>query len=251
MNTFDPYFERIREYESSLKDRGGNLRTWFAEPDNDKPGGRRSSPLLLKENTAVELGGPLTASSRFMLWTENACLVSHRKITLIGPDPAEIKRGLLPFGQVIIVAGSSLNGQIRLEVERVLSVAEQIPGYMARSTGGKIWSRVSLEALDNGFSLRSLGASVVARLCAALPDILAAVELLFVTSSVEDVHKLERIGAQVRKLDHDLRRQRLTKTAESEYQCESAISCEVCPDNDVCNEIRQILTIRKKGKRIW
>jgi CO dehydrogenase/acetyl-CoA synthase beta subunit len=249
MNTFDPYFERIREYESSLKDHGGDIRSWFAEPDNTKPKGQRSSPLILKENTAVELGGPLTANSRFMLRTANASLVSHRKVTLIGPDIAQIRNGVYPFGQVIMVAGPSLNGQNRLKVERTLSVAEQIPGYMARSTGGKIWSRISLEALDSGFSLRSLGTSIVAHLAAALSDILTAVELLFVTSSVADVHEMEKIGAQVRKLDHDLRRQRLTKTGESEYQCEAEISCEVCPDNVVCNEIRQILTIRKKGKR--
>lgn len=232
-----------------MRDHGRNVCSWFVEPDNDKPKGQRSSTLILKENTAVELGGPLTASSRFMLWTANASLVAHRKITLLGSDLIEIRRGILPFGQVIMVAGSSLNGQNRLEVEKALSVAEQIPGYMVRSTGGKIWSRISLEAVDNGFSLRMLGNSIVANLSAALSDILTAVELLFVTSSVEDVHELERVGAQVRKLDHDLRRQRLTKTGESEYQCEAEISCEVCPDNVVCNEIRQILTIRKKGKR--
>jgi CO dehydrogenase/acetyl-CoA synthase beta subunit len=249
MNTFDPYFEQIKGYESNLSDRGAIVRTWFAELNRARPGGERSSPLILKENTAFELGGPLTASSRFILRAANASLVSHRKVTLIGPDLTEIRRGVLPFGQVIMVAGPFLDGQNRLKVERTLSVAEQIPGYMVRSIGGKIWSRVSFEAVDNGFSLQTLGSSIVAHLSAALSDVLTAAEVLFVTSSVADVYELERIGAQVRKLDHDLRRQRLIKTAESEYQCKSDISCEACPDNDVCNEIRRIYTIRKKGGR--
>jgi hypothetical protein len=73
-------------------------------------------------------------------------------------------------------------------------------------------------------------------------------EILFVTSSVEDVQNLEKIGAQVRKLSHDLRRERFKQITDGEYECESNISCDVCPDIEVCSEIRQILIIRKKGK---
>ena len=74
-----------------------------------------------------------------------------------------------------------------------------------------------------------------------------AAEILFVTSGLDDVIDLERIGSQVRKLSHDLRRQRLKLVADGIYECEAAVSCDVCPDNPVCAEIRQIVFIRKKG----
>jgi hypothetical protein len=75
-----------------------------------------------------------------------------------------------------------------------------------------------------------------------------AAEILFVTSSIEDVQGLESIGAQVRKLSHDLRRERIIQTANGELECETAISCDVCPDNEVCTEIRKLVTIRKKRR---
>ena len=247
MNPFDPYLMRMRDYENDLKNKGRSVRVWYTEPFSDQgevlppP----SSTLILKENTAVELGGPQTAGSTFMIWTEDVSLLTDGRITLAGPDIPETRGGALPFGQVTMVGGYALNKEIQYRLEREHTIAERIPGYMVRSTGGRIWSRVSREALDNEFSLRLLGTLILTRLRTRIPAI-AAAEILFVTSSVEDVQKLERIGAQVRKLSHDLRRERIKQTASGEYECEASVSCEVCPDNQVCAEIRNILTIRKK-----
>jgi len=201
----------------------------------------------------VELGGPQTAGSTFVMWTEDVSIVSDGRITLVGPDVVEAKGGRLPFGQVTLVGGLALSKEIHPRLEREQYAAERVPGYMVRSTGGRIWSRVSREALDGGFSLRLLGATIICHIRTKLPPVTAA-EILFVTSSVEDVQNLERIGAQVRKLSHDLRRERLKETAketaDGKYECESDISCEVCPDNEVCSEIREIVVIRKKAGRV-
>ncbi|MGB3128292.1 MAG: hypothetical protein WBC11_01065 [Dehalococcoidia bacterium] len=249
MNPFDPYFQRIRDYTKDLENSGSIVRGWFAEPSDNGKGitTQVTSPLILRENTAVELGGPLTAGSTFIIWTEDVSLISNGRVTLVGPDITEAKEDILPFGQVTLVGGPALSREIQSRLEREQYAAEQVPGYMARSTGGRIWSRVSCEALDNGFSLRLLGTAILRHIRAKLPPVTVA-EILFVTSSVEDVQNLEKIGAQVRKLSHDLRRERIKQTANGEYECESNISCEVCPDNDVCSEIRQILVIRKRGK---
>jgi len=248
MNPFDPYFERIREYENHLKNNGRSVRVWHARPFDNTEGTPQQtySPIVLKENTAVELGGPQTAGSTFMMWTEDVSLVSDGRITLVGPDVVEAKGGRLPFGQVMLAGGLALSKEIPPRLEREQYAAERVPGYMVRSTGGRIWSRVSYEALDNGFSLRLLGAAILCHIRAKISPVTVA-EILFVTSSVEDVQNLERIGAQVRKLSHDLRWERIKQTADGKYECESDISCEVCPDNEVCSEIREILVIRKKG----
>jgi len=226
------------------------VRVWFADPLSG--GGvtpsQAASPPILKENTAVELGGPQTAGSTFMIWTKDVSLISDGQIMLVGPDFSEANGGTLPFGQVTLVGGLALSKEIQSRLEREQYAAERVPGYMVRSTGGRIWSRVSDQALDNGFSFRSLGATILCHLRAELAAVNVA-EILFVTSSVEDVQNLEKIGAQVRKLSHDLRRQRIKETANGGYECDTDISCEVCPDNEVCSEIRKIITIRKKGSQ--
>ena len=230
MNPFDPYFQRIRDYTKDLENRGRGVQVWFTEPSDSIKGtpNQPSSPLILRENTAVELGGPQTAGSTFMIWTEDVPLISNGRVTLVG--------------------GPAIREEIQPRLEREQYAAERVPGYMVRSTGGRIWSRVSYQALDSGLSLRSLGATIISHLRDKLAAVTVA-EILFVTSSVDDVHNLERIGVQVRKLSHDLRRQRIKETANGGYECDTDISCEVCPDNEVCSEIRKIITIRKKGSQ--
>jgi CO dehydrogenase/acetyl-CoA synthase beta subunit len=248
MALFDPYFALIRDYEDDLRIKGRNVRFWSADLHRieDKPESENKPPLILKEDTAVELGGPATAGTIFLLWTDDVSLVSDGRITLIGPDITESAEPVLPFGQVMLVAGPSLNKEIQPRLERDLRDAESVPGYAVRSTGGRIWSRVSRKARDEGFSLRRLGSAVLSQLHCRQAAVTAA-EILFVTSSVEDVQSLERIGAQVRKLSHDLRRERLKQVSDDVYECQSGVSCDVCADNEVCTDIRQIVAIRKSG----
>jgi CO dehydrogenase/acetyl-CoA synthase beta subunit len=140
----------------------------------------------------------------------------------------------------------SLNKELQPGLERDLRDAEGVPGYAVRSTGGRIWSRVSHQARERGFSLPRLGSTILDQLHWKQAAVTTA-EIVFVTSSVEDVQSLERIGTQVRKLSHDLRRERLKQVSDDVYECQSGIACDVCTDNEVCTDIRQIVAIRKGG----
>jgi CO dehydrogenase/acetyl-CoA synthase beta subunit len=246
MALFDPYFALIRDYEDDLSNKGRNVRVWSADQSQveREVESQAQSTLILKEDTAVELGGPATAGTAFLLWTDDVSLVSDGRVTLIGPDIPETVETVIPFGQVTLIAGSSLNKELQPRLERDLRDAEAVPGYAVRSTGGRIWSRVSREASEQGFSLRRLGSNILSQLHLRQTAITAA-EIILVTSSVEDVHSLERIGAQVRKLSHDLRRERLKQVSDDVYECQSGVSCDVCSDQEVCTDIRQIVAIRK------
>ncbi len=248
MALFDPYFALMRDYEDDLRIKGRVVRAWAV--DRPRIGGQAEtpaqSPLILREDTAVELGGPATAGTTFLLWTDDVSLVSDGRITLIGPDITETTEAVLPFGQVVLVAGSSLNKELQPRLERDLRDAEAVPGYAVRSTGGRIWSRVSREARNQGFSLRQLGSTILTHF-RRKQDAVTAAEIVFITSGVEDVQSLERIGAQVRKLSHDLRRERLKQVSDDVYECQTGVSCDVCTDKEVCTDIRQIVVIRKSG----
>src|SRR5512136_1483065 len=110
MALFDPYFALIRDFEDDLRIKGRVVRVWSADlrQIEDKSESENKPPLILKEDTAVELGGPATAGTTFLLWTDDVSLVSDGKVTLIGPDINETTANVLPFGQVMLVAGSSL-----------------------------------------------------------------------------------------------------------------------------------------------
>jgi CO dehydrogenase/acetyl-CoA synthase beta subunit len=251
MNPFDPYFARIREYTDGLGRERRSVRIW---PSRPVPEARASAigpsaNIILKDETALELGGPRTASSAFMLWTDDASLVSDGTITLVGPDVPEVPSSPTPFGQVVLLGGPTLGSRAQPELERALHAAERAPGYMVRRTGGQVWARLSRDAAKAGFTFQLLGSRILTDLRDATG--VNAAEILFVTSGEDDVRVLERIGAQVRKLAHDLRRDRLRETADGALECETEISCDACPDSDVCTDIREMIVIRKRGGRSY
>lgn len=248
MNPFDLYFSRLREYEDDLRKGGRTVHTWSCTSlDAGEPALISTlNGIILKDDTALELGGPRTASSTFVLWTEDISLISDGMITLVGPDIRQTENGHLPFGQVVMLGGPTLSRDAQPKLERALHIAERVPGYMVRSTGGQIWARVSRQAACAGFSFKVFGSRILEKLYKTAPGVTTA-EILFVTSSADDVSALERIGGQVRKLAHDLRRERLRETADGVYECKNEVSCEACPDTEVCSEIREMIVIRKKG----
>jgi len=250
MSLLDPYFAQLREYQSALIAKGRNVHVFsgslIACPPLE-PSNRAVSPFVLNEDTAVELGGPRTTCTSFVMWTQDPGLLVDARVTLIGPDIPhlfESSRSPAAFGQAILIAGPLDSSGLQLQVEREQHTATGVPGYMARGTGTRIWSRVSREACNSGFSLGLLGLRMISHI-RRVPS-LKAVEIVFVTSCRQDVEELQRIGEQVTKLSHDLRRHRLRRADDGVYECQSDASCTACPDSEVCAEIRQILVIRKR-----
>ncbi len=235
MDPFNPYFHNIKDYIAGLREKDRAVRVWFS----DRPAAAVNSPAesrwprVLKEDTAVELGGPLSAGTIFFLCTGNVSLIYDGRITLVGADISETRDRILPFGQVVLVAGPTLTKGFTPELENELYAAGKIPGYMLRSTGGHIWSRVSHQAMYDGFSLKLLGQAILQHIYANLAAVSAA-EVLFVTSNVGDVQELERIGIPVRNLAHSLRRERIRQATGEAFECESDGDCDACP-NSVTN----------------
>ena len=200
--------------------------------------------VILKEDTFVELGNPVHGSASMVLWTRQAELVQDGVITRIGPDIPPSEGRSLPFGQVILLGGSRLEEKDLASLERASNLASLLDGYMIRHVPRKLWSRVSREAAAKGFCFETLGRALMAHYKATFP-LLEAVEILFVTSSKADVEELEAIGLQAKGKALSIRK--LTRTEEGIYECDE-LSCNECPEKEICDSIRDVLVIRKKGK---
>lgn len=235
MNPFNPYFNVIKDYIDELRQRDRTVRVWFA--DKRTPTMKSSANSLwsrvLQEDTAVELGGPMTAGTIFFLGTDDVSLIHDGSITLVGPDIIETMDRIVPFGQVVLVSGPTLTNGIDPKLENELYTSGKITGYMVRSTGGHIWSRVSHQAKDAGFSLKLLGSAILDHVRTNLASVSVA-EVLFVTSNVDDVQQLDKIGVQVRTAAHDLRRERIKRASDGALQCELGGDCDICPNSEVC-----------------
>lgn len=206
------------------------------------------SGLVLRSETFVELGNPDVGSCAFLLWTDNPALLRDGRITVIGPDITESAGASLPFGQVLMVGGTELTQEEHTMLERSQYVGDQIEGYMIRSVPQLIWSRVSKEAAQKGFSFEVLGRALMTIFKSSIAKV-QAMEILFITSNKEDLKPLTNIASQVQKISRELVRENWKAKGVDLLECTLGGDCQSCPDKPVCDDIKQIITVRKREEQ--
>lgn len=208
------------------------------------PEGERGN-VVLRADTAVELGSPEVQSVAFVLWTARRALVQDGEITLVGPDVGESRCEALPFGKVVLVAASGFDADNCCDRHRELELRRfdiSLSGHMMRATSQRQreWSRVSRRAVRDGFSLLSLGRRTVEGYRAM--DFVDAVEVLFVTSSSDDVLALGALGERAATLLAALQKM----TGEPSFDCKS------CDYTELCGEVEGLRAMRRalrEGRR--
>ena len=253
MSVFDPYIRKVFEYVQAMQDSGRQVRIFNSPGDPHRllegglpvrVGPGAGSGLVLRGDTFAELGSPEAGSSAFPLWTNNTSLVRDGRIILIGLDILESRGVSLPFGQILIAAGRELSGKKHSLLDESQYVADQIEGYMVKSTPGRMWSRVSNSAAERGFGFEALGKALMAIYKSQVSQI-EAMEIVFVTSGKEDVRKLDEIAEPVKKISKDIIRKTWLSRGYDILECTLRWDCNSCPDKAVCDDIKSVITVRK------
>ncbi|MEW6552909.1 MAG: hypothetical protein AB1384_01305 [Actinomycetota bacterium] len=231
MGLFDQPLAEIREYIKNKYDQGSARELPFTPviPRADGP------QVILSEDTGLELGNPGMASRSLLLWDPGEG-VRDGRITLVGPDFAAAESPSLPFAQVIMVGGEFSDEYDCYRDLRDATYNVRLRGFMTRVFPGRqsIWCRVGKEALAGGFSAQVLGSSLIQSLKRL--DFVRSVEVLFVTSSREEVEELS--GAADKVLD-------IVEALIKMYE-EMNFDCEECEYVDVCDEVVELRQIREK-----
>jgi hypothetical protein len=253
MSTFDAYLAKLAGYIEEMRGGGRQVREIACPvavsglldglPVRVGPGA--SSGIILQSDTFIELGNPDAGSCAFVLWTDNPSLVRDGRITLVGPDIQECREASLPFGQVLMVRGAGLGEQEHERLEQGQYVSGQIEGYMIRSMPQRMWSRVSREAAAKGFGLETLGRALMAIYKSEFPKV-EALEVLFVTSSKEDVERLDGLASQVRHIGKNIVRENWLAKGIDILECTFGWDCSSCEYEPVCDDIRKLITVRKR-----
>jgi len=200
--------------------------------------------VVLKSRCAAELGGAC-GSTAMVLSTASAGLVHDGRVTVAGPDICELPAGSeVPFAQVILVAGGELTGPCHQVLEECQAVKDWVEGYFVRCAPGDILTRVSTASHAAGFGFAHLGAALV-ELVKQTSPLVEAVEVVFVTSSREDVERLGAIERASREISHDLRHEAWMEKG-VDIDCARGGHCGKCSDRDVCTQVRKIERMRKR-----
>ena len=251
---FDAYIEKMHEFIHQMRAVGRSVKVWQAQGRGLKhrggldqfpvavgTGAQRS--IILRSDTYAELGNPEIGSAAISLFTNQTSLVQDGRITLIGPDIAEIGGQSVPFGQIVIVGGKALRNDDVEKLQRAAIVGDRIEGYLMRSLPQSIWSRVSKDAAAKGFSFEVQGKALQFLFKTENPKI-EMMEVVFVTSGREDVKALGELAVQVRKISREIVRENWKIKG---YDIDCSQNCSTCADKPVCDDIREVL-LEKEAK---
>jgi CO dehydrogenase/acetyl-CoA synthase beta subunit len=213
-------------------------RTWDVDLSNAWPkGGGRN--IVLKEDLGLELGSPEKDSVSCLLWTHDLTLVSDGRITLIGDDFPDKTGSSLPFGKVVIAGVEGLtedNAYDRHKEMDFLRYNLDLKGFMLRAVSQfmREWCRISKEALQANFNAQVLGSALIG-LFRAQPFV-KAVEVIYCTSSTEDVGRLKEITSPAEKIIGAMNKM----AGEMDFECDT------CDYQAVCDDATQLKSMRDR-----
>ena len=244
MQMFHPLIDEIRFF-LQRNNTTGLCREFPAQPTLAWPAAGPRDIVLLPD-LALELGHPDDASLCFLLWTDDPSRVKDNTISLIGPDIPEALSNRLPFGKVLLVRTKSCDEATACERYRDMELTRfslSLKGFMLRGTsqGLREWSRISREAVNNGFSFQTLGSALINSL-KKVEGVLSA-EVLFITRSSEDVMALKDTGTKAGRLVQAMNKM----TTEMEVDCTSCDYQDVCSDASEMKALRKTLAEKKAG----
>ncbi|RJP41591.1 MAG: hypothetical protein C4548_09160 [Desulfobacteraceae bacterium] len=197
--------------------------------------------LVLGQDTAVELGNPKDASTSFLIWVNTPEKLKNGRVTVVGPDLFQLKGKQVPFGKVVIVGATDFDADNSYDRYRELELLRyniHLKGYMMRgvSQQQREWSRVSIEAVNRGFSFKHLGGALIDEFSQI--SYIRAVETVFITAGREEVLEAKAIGDDVFRLIGAM-----NKMAQ-----EMSFDCDTCDYNDVCGDVAELRSMRKSLK---
>jgi len=208
--------------------------------------------VVLQRDTALELGANNLSSGMIIPTT---CLnrVVDGHVAVCGKEIDELiacreadESLQVPFGMAILVAGSDVSSADFSTLEDCLYAKDYVDGYFARSSEGRIYSRVSRRLADAGFSLRGLGSALVLMVKEACPAA-ERVEVVFVTEAGEAFDEFVALRSEWLSFAHDTRKGVWLEKG-LDIDCPAGGHCGQCADRDLCNSVRKIANMRKRGE---
>ena len=238
MGLFDQHHQQILAW-LGRKRQQGRVSEFPPQSRTDWPTAPNRN-LVLGRDTAVELGHPQDASVSFLIWVDDPQRVRHGRVTLVGPDLPRLRGKRVPFGKAVILGVEGFNDENRYERYRELERRRyevHLKGYMMRGVSQYMreWSRVSLEALDQGFTFGLLGRALIHEYSRL--DYVRSAETIFVTSGREDVIELGTIAGEVTKILAAMHKM----AGELSFDCDSCDFADVCADAAELRSMRQSL----------
>lgn len=200
--------------------------------------------ILLAADTAVELGPPACASLHVVLWTAESEIIRDGYITLVGPDLPACRGEKRDYGQILLLGLTQPPGMDFFRLESIQFLTGRLPGVMARAVPGRLWLRISYQALAAGLDFLLFGTALAEAYRQETRGV-SAVETIFITSGRDLMERFSALAAEAK--IYLGQHQKISLGRAGEYECEE-LNCAACEEKPVCDQIREVTVIRRKRR---
>jgi len=204
--------------------------------------------IILQEETELELGGINRKSFSLIYPITNPNFkeyIKDGKITLIGPEIKDISESSIDFGMMIFIGGSRIIESDLDSFKQLNFISNGIEGFLIRSIPRKFWCRISAEIIEKDFSFQFLGNVIFYLYKQRFGNLIESMEIFFINSHPNIIDDFIRITSKIR----DRINKRWIKKIENwkkRVDCEYDWGCEICPYQEECYDIKQVLVEREK-----
>lgn len=242
LHEFDAIFPEVRELIQN------NFRElYFREKDQSFTfGAHANKRVILKKDTAVELGGSTEGSCAFTLATSSNDHIEDGRVWLSGEDISNMPSDkVIPYGQIIFVSGSEISAEHIQAINDCQLVKDYIQGCLVRGVQGETWIRISRELFNDGFCFTSLAYAIRQLIRERVPQV-EKVELVFMSASKQQLEQFYPLRDQWKEIWHSLKKS-LWLEKGIDIDCPyGGGHCGKCDMKSTCDEVRKIQTIRKE-----
>ncbi|MFX0010981.1 MAG: hypothetical protein ACFE9R_11750, partial [Candidatus Hermodarchaeota archaeon] len=122
-----------------------------------------------------------------------------------------------------------------------------IEGFSIRTIPRRFWCRVSSSALQKGFSFELLGNAIIQLYFQKFKELVKSVEVIFINSYPDSIDRFIVLSSEI---FAEIREKWKKKIDEwrKRIDCEYDWGCEICPYQEQCYDIKQILAFREETK---
>ena len=247
--------EKIREFLKNEHDIGKNLITiqstsnQFNANDDTKIkfGLDKYKEIILEEETGLELGGINKKSFSVVIPIEEINLLHAGNVKLLGNEINTIEELKMDFGIILLIGINKDNQKNIAELRQLNFLSDGIEGFSIRTIPRRFWCRISSSALQKGFSFEFLGNAIIQLYRQKFKALVKSVEVIFINSYPDSIDRFIVLSLEILAEIREKWKKKIDEWRKR-IDCEYDWGCEICPYQEECYEIKQILASREEIK---
>ncbi|MBY9008561.1 MAG: hypothetical protein KGD74_01685 [Candidatus Lokiarchaeota archaeon] len=201
--------------------------------------------IILEEETGLELGGVNRKSFSIIFPINDAQLIEHGKITLLGREINKILDTNIDFGMMLLIGINNGTDKEIDELRHLNFISNSIEGFSIRTIPRRFWCRISTSALKKGFSFESLGNAIISLYKLKFKGLIKSLEVIFINSYQDSIEQFIVHSSDIRSKLKDKWKNKIEEWRKR-IDCDYDWGCEICPYREECYNVKQVLVSREE-----